>query len=156
MPYKIYTYADPYNLDKADFWDEISSFPHFCGARTLVNGLKDVLEDNIKGLICNLDAFIEHKDSQGNWDVYGNWTGNIGLRLQQHSILSAFFKRMLDAGKIDKEFHMALTQNQNYFLEAIRLFIELDIPAYILNPLLQYLSHQQRGVLLYQKLPVPK
>lgn len=23
MPYKIYTYADPYNLDKADFWDEI-------------------------------------------------------------------------------------------------------------------------------------
>lgn len=129
MPYKIYTYADPYNLDKADFWDEISSLPHFCGARTLVNGLKDVLEDNIKGLICNLDAFIEHKDSQGNWDVYGNWTGNIGLRLQQHSILSAFFKRMLDAGKIKKEFYMALTQNQNYFLEAIRLFIELDIPA---------------------------
>ena len=56
MPYKIYTYADPYNLDKADFWNEISSLPHFCGARTLVNGLKDVLGDSIKGLICNLDA----------------------------------------------------------------------------------------------------
>lgn len=129
MPYKIYTYADPYNLDKADFWDEISSLPHFCGARTLVNGLKDVLGDNIMGLICNLDAFVEHKDSQGKWDVYGNWTGNIGLRLQQYSVLSAFFKRLLDAGKLEKEFHMALTQNQNHFLDAIRLFIELDIPA---------------------------
>ena len=43
MPFKIYTYEDPYKLDKADFWSEISALPHFCSARTLVNGLKDVL-----------------------------------------------------------------------------------------------------------------
>lgn len=123
MPYKIYTYADPYNLDKADFWNEISSLPHFCGARTLVNGLKDVLGDSIKGLICNLDALINHDD------IYKSWTGNIGLRLQQYSALSSYFKRLLDSGKLKKEFYMALSQNQNYFLDAIRLFIELDIPA---------------------------
>lgn len=40
MPFKIYTYEDPYKLDKADFWDEISALPHFCSARTLVNGLR--------------------------------------------------------------------------------------------------------------------
>lgn len=40
MPFKIYTYEDPYKLDKADFWSEISALPHFCSARTLVNGLK--------------------------------------------------------------------------------------------------------------------
>lgn len=123
MPYKIYTYADPYNLDKADFWDEISSLPHFCGARTLVNGLKDVLGDSIKGLICNLDALIDHND------VYKSWTGNIGLRLQQYSALSLLFNKLLDSGRQTKEFHMSLSQNQNYFLEAIRLFIELGIPA---------------------------
>ena len=55
MPFKIYTYEDPYKLDKADFWSEISALPHFCSARTLVNGLKDVLGDSIKGLICPLD-----------------------------------------------------------------------------------------------------
>lgn len=43
MPFKIYTYEDPYKLDTADFWSEISALPHFCGARTLVNGLKDCL-----------------------------------------------------------------------------------------------------------------
>lgn len=53
MPFKIYTYEDPYKLDKADFWSEISALPHFCSARTLVNGLKDVLGDSIKGLILN-------------------------------------------------------------------------------------------------------
>ena len=36
MPFKIYTYEDPYKLNKADFWSEISALPHFCSARTLV------------------------------------------------------------------------------------------------------------------------
>lgn len=27
MPFKIYTYEDPYKLDKADFWSEISALP---------------------------------------------------------------------------------------------------------------------------------
>lgn len=123
MPFKIYTYEDPYKLDQADFWDEISALPHFCGARTLVNGLKDVLGDKIQGLICALDDFVKHKD------VYMKWTDNISLRVEQYSALSAYFKQLLEKRKINKQFHMALTQNQNHFLEALRLFVELDIKA---------------------------
>lgn len=123
MPFKIYTYEDPYNLDKSDFWDEISALPHFCGARTLVNGLKDVLGDNIKGLICALDDFVKHEE------VYMQWTDNISLRVQQYSALTAAFKQMLEKRRISKPFHMALTQNQSHFLEAVRLFVELDIKA---------------------------
>lgn len=123
MPFKIYTYEDPYKLDKTDFWSEISSLPHFCGARTLVNGLKDVLGENIKGLICPLDALIEHEE------VYMQWTDNISLRVQQYSAFSTAFKQLLEKRKISKPFHMALEQNQNHFLEAVRLFIELDISA---------------------------
>lgn len=123
MPFKIYTYEDPYKLEQADFWEEISALPHLCGARTLVNGLKSVLGDNIHGLICALDDFVEHED------VYMQWTDNISLRVQQYSALSAVFKKMLDKGIINKQFHMALTQNQNHFLEALRLFVELDIKA---------------------------
>lgn len=123
MPFKIYTYEDPYKLDKADFWDEISALPHFCSARTLVNGLKDVLGDQIEGLICPLDELVKHED------VYMQWTDNISLRIQQYSAFSAVFKKLLEKRKISKPFHMALTHNQNHFLEAVRLFIELDIGA---------------------------
>lgn len=123
MPFKIYTYEDPYKLDKADFWSEISALPHFCGARTLVNGLKDVLGDNIKGLICPLDELVQHEE------VYMQWTDNISLRVQQYSAFSAAFKQLLEKRRISKPFHMALEQNQNHFLEAVRLFIELDISA---------------------------
>lgn len=123
MPFKIYTYEDPYKLDKADFWSEISALPHFCGARTLVNGLKDVLGDNIKGLICPLDELVQHEE------VYMQWTDNISLRVQQYSAFSSAFKQLLEKRRISKPFHMALEQNQNHFLEAVRLFIELDISA---------------------------
>lgn len=123
MPFKIYTYEDPYKLDKADFWSEIAALPHFCGARTLVNGLKDVFGDKIKGLICPLDELVEHEE------VYMQWTDNISRRVQQYSVFSAAFKQLLEKRKISKPFHMALEQNQNHFLEAVRLFIELDIPA---------------------------
>jgi len=123
MPFKIYTYEDPYKLDKADFWSEIAALPHFCGARTLVNGLKDVLGDKIEGLICPLDELVEHEE------VYMQWTDNISRRVQQYSAFSTVFKQLLEKRKISKPFHMALEQNQNHFLEAVRLFIELDISA---------------------------
>ena len=127
MPFKIYTYEDPYKLDKTDFWNEICSIPHFCSARTLVNGLKDVYGDQIKGLICAFDDFVQHED------IYKSWTDNISLRVLQYSRLTAYFNKLL--GKkignttIDHHFLSALLQNQKHFLEAIRLFVELDIPA---------------------------
>ena len=123
MPYKIYTYEDPYRLNETDFWDEVSALPHLCNSRTLVNGLKDVLGDRIKGLICDFELLVEHES------VYKQWTDNISRRIEQYSYLTAYFKRLLDEKKIDDKFHMALTHNQNHFLEAIRLFTELGIPA---------------------------
>lgn len=67
--------------------------PHFCSARTLVGGLKDVLGNGIKGLICPLQDLVSHSG------VYGRWTDNVGLQVQQYSALSAFFKRLLQRGE---------------------------------------------------------
>lgn len=127
MPYKIYTYEDPYRLDEADFWPEIAGLPHFCGARTLVNGLKDVLGDRILGLICPLDDLVRHER------VYQSWTDNVGLRVQQYSALTKVFKDLDRRRAVTPAFYMALTQNQGYFLEAMRLFVELGIPASALD-----------------------
>ena len=127
MPYKIYTYADPYKLDKADFWPEIAALPHFCVSRTLVNGLKENIRDSIHGLLCPLDDFVSHEA------VYYQWTKNISLRVRQHSELTALFKSCYESGKIDEQFYLSLQQNESRFLEAVRLLIELGIPASSLN-----------------------
>ncbi len=39
MSVVIYTYHEPYLIDKEDYWDRINSCPYFCVSQTLVNGL---------------------------------------------------------------------------------------------------------------------
>lgn len=130
MPYKILTYTNPYTLAETDFWKEIEELPHFCGARTHVRGLVSIMRDSIKGLICPFDDLIKREE------IYHSWEGNISLQLQQYSYLTKIFS---DAEKMNKEapdsdFYIALQKNKSQFLDALRLFIELDIPATSLYP----------------------
>lgn len=135
MPFKIYTYEDPYKLGQTDFWEEIAALPHFCVARTMVNGLKDVMRDQIQGLICPLDNLVSFPPEgwESEHTVYKGWSENIGLRIQQYSQLTAIFTRELEAGHIDEKFFHALECNQTHFLDAIRLCVELDLPLEALD-----------------------
>ena len=123
MPYKILTYTNPYEINKAAFWDEIKDLPHFCVARTLVNGLVDVMQDSIGGLICPLDDLVRHKR------VYKEWEDNISRRIEQYSYLTKLFAETKEKSNDPRkeEFFSALGKNQSQFLDALRLFIELDI-----------------------------
>lgn len=40
MSIEIYTYHDPYKIDKEPYWDTIKNCPYFCVSQTLVNGLR--------------------------------------------------------------------------------------------------------------------
>lgn len=130
MPFQILTYTNPYELNKTAYWDEIKDLPHFCVARTLVNGLVDVMRDSIGGLICPLDDLVKHKR------VYKEWEDTISRRIEQYSYLTKLFaatkEKSTDPRK--EEFFSALRKNQSQFLDAIRLFIELKISASSLHP----------------------
>lgn len=125
MPYRILTYTNPYELNKTEYWNEIRALPHFCVARTLVNGLVDVMRDSIDGLICPLDKLVKHKL------VYKDWEDNIARRIEQYSYLTKFFAdaRAKKSGERSDAFFAALSKNQSQFLDAIRLFVELGISA---------------------------
>lgn len=130
MPFQILTYTNPYELNKTAYWDEIKDLPHFCVARTLVNGLVDVMRDSIGGLICPLDDLVKHKR------VYKEWEDNISRRIEQYSYLTKLFAATKEksADPRKEEFFSALRKNQSQFLDAIRLFIELNISASSLHP----------------------
>ena len=117
MPYKIYTYADPYRIAETDFWSEIQTVPHLCSARTLVNGMVDVMQDSIRSLFCPLDEIID--DNR----VFGNWTRNIAGQIQQYGYLTSVYTQMHENYEINDAFFSALSHNKNSMLEALRLFI---------------------------------
>lgn len=126
MPYKIYTYADPYRIAETDFWDEIKNYPHFCAARTLVNGLISVMRDDISALMCPLDDIVNEK-------IFKQWANDIGLRIQQYSALTEVYKNWNVKNGLDTNYYSALTHNKDSMLDALRLFIELDIDPTVLD-----------------------
>lgn len=126
MPYKIYTYADPYRIAETDFWDEIKNYPHFCAARTLVNGLISVMRDDISALMCPIDDIINDK-------IFKQWANDIGLRIQQYCALTEVYKKWNVKNGLDTNYYSALTHNKDSMLDALRLFIELDIDPTVLD-----------------------
>lgn len=126
MSYKIYTYADPYRIAETDFWDEIKNYPHLCAARTLVNGLISVMRDDISALMCPLDDIVNEK-------IFKQWANDIGLRIQQYSALTEVYKTWNIKNGLDANYYSALTHNKDSMLDALRLFIELDIDPTVLD-----------------------
>lgn len=126
MAYKIYTYADPYRIAETDFWEGIKNYPHLCAARTLVNGLISVMRDDINALMCPLDDIVNEK-------IFKQWANDIGLRIQQYSALTEVYKTWSLKNGLDANYFSALSHNKDLMLDALRLFIELDIDPSVLD-----------------------
>ena len=77
MAIVIYTYRDPYNLDKEPFWEEIKSCPYFCVSQTLVNGLKGLYKnDFFQGRVTTVQNLINN--------LYSDWESTAGI-VKQHT-----------------------------------------------------------------------
>ena len=126
MPYKIYTYVDPYRIKDTDFWngsvDHIKDYPHLCASRTLVNGLVSVMRDDIESLTCPLDDIVNEK-------IFSAWTKDIGARILQYSRLSAVYRKWNESKQMSDDLFIALSHNKDEMLDSLRLFIELGINA---------------------------
>lgn len=129
MPFKIYTYADPYRISQTDFGEEIKRYPHLCASRTLVRGLLSVLpESEVQALFCPLDAIVNDR-------VYADWSKNISRRIQQYSELGRIYSKWHKQSpeKFDDTRYEAFEHNKNSMLDSIRLFRELGIRSNSLN-----------------------
>lgn len=123
MPYKIYTYADPYRISQTDFWEEIKRYPHLCASRTLVRGLLSVIpESEVQALFCPLDAIVNDR-------IYADWSQNISRRIQQYSEIGRIYSKWHKQSpeKFGDERYEAFEHNKNSMLDSIRLFRELGI-----------------------------
>lgn len=122
MSIEIYTYQDPYRLDKEDFWDEINDCPYFCVSQTLVNGLKSVYGNNFTSArVTTVDKYIKQ--------LFSKWQSPSTV-IRQHAaidnVLNYEFK-----SSFDEKHHANLTQafkyNRDDVFKSIRTMFELNI-----------------------------
>ena len=114
MGIKIYTYKDPFHLDKYSYWNEIKQYPHLCVSQTLVQGLdKKYKRSEFSYLYC-IDDLMEI--------LYYDWIKNIEVRVNQYIKLSEIINK-IPHKKIKNSFKF----NQNNVLDAIRMIKELEL-----------------------------
>lgn len=114
MGIKIYTYKDPFHLDKYSYWNEIKQYPHLCVSQTLVQGLEKKYERSEFNYLDCIDDLMEV--------LYYDWTKNTEVRVNQYIKLSEIINKISDV-KTKNSFKF----NQNNILDAIRMIKELEI-----------------------------
>lgn len=54
----IYTYSNPYKINREQYWALVKNSFHLCVSQTLVNGLCDQYREFYKGKLTTIDRFI--------------------------------------------------------------------------------------------------
>ncbi len=119
MPFKIYTYEDPYNLKNAFFWDEIKNSPHLFSSQVMVNSFRELCEDDFGSLMCPLENVVKV--------VYAEWYRNIERHIAQYVTVSNRIQELQKADPEKSQFYQAITHDLGAFVQALSLFCELGI-----------------------------
>lgn len=116
MSLKIYTYSDPYELDRETYWDEIRNCAHFCVSRNMVNGLGDMYPSlKNRGCLTAVRVLIN--------SLYPDWE-NKNMRVKQMLEVDTAINSMNVFNFTDSPAY-----NSKSLVNCIRLFKELGLSA---------------------------
>ena len=115
MGYIVYTYSNPYEIDKEAYWNEIKDCPHYCVSQTMVNGLYDTLDYLKRGQLATVIELVNC--------IYSDWNDNVKNRIEQYAIIDKII-RGLD---VSEKTRNSLLFNKKYIVDSIRLLSEISI-----------------------------
>lgn len=146
MSIAIYTYRDPYSLDKEPYWEEVKNCPYFCVSQTLVNGLKGIYrKDFSQGRVTTVQALISN--------LYTDWEATSTI-VKQHTdidnIITSGLPAILDNDR-QENVSRAFLFNREEVFKSIRVMFELDMDT---NDILEdKLTPEQKFILeIYKKI----
>lgn len=111
---KVYTYADPFALKQAHFWEEIRQAPNLCVSQTLVNGLKAYHNRESFFFIDTIEKFLQ--------TFYKIWHDDPENDIEQYVSLSKEIDE-IEEEDVRKSFKF----NQRELQKAMRYMIELEL-----------------------------
>ena len=113
---KIYTYADPYRIDKERFWPEIENAPQFCVSQTMVNGME-----------CTYQHFKKQQQLTTIHNLinalYSDWE-DLNTRMRQMMEVDTAIHEIASQNETVQR---SLAYNEASLVNCIRLFQELGL-----------------------------
>ncbi len=141
MGIKIYTYKNPYEIDKELYWNEISDCPYFCATQTLVNGLQSINLQKFQNFrLRPIKALLD--------ELYEDWC-SVSTIIKQNTIVDNIINNGLESATItehQKNIYKAFTINQDDVIESLRVLMELNVDYNIID---QNTLTEEQSILLF-------
>ncbi len=117
MPFSIYTYSNPYEIDKELYWDSIKNCPHFCVSQTMANGMMGTYEEMTAGKVSTVENLIK--------GLFTYWESS-DCKIKQYTVIDEAITRLniLDNSEKIKQ---SLRFNRKQLSNSLRILFELDM-----------------------------
>ena len=146
MAITIYTYSNPYEINKEPYFASIKNCFHLCVSQTLVNGLCDQYRDFYKGKLTTVTRFIN--------ELYSDWESD-SVAISQRAAIDNLIEYMDFSMIVDdissEDVITSLKRNRSNVVKSIRTMFELGMePGNIKS---EELSYEQKCIVeIYREL----
>lgn len=111
---KVYTYVNPFSINKAEYWDEIRELPQLCISQTLVQGMISCYGRTSFTVISTVQSFLN--------EFYKEWENSPENDIAQYVELSDQIDKIQD-----ENIKKSMKFNKKEMVEALKYCIELGL-----------------------------
>ena len=117
MPFSIYTYSNPYEINKELYWDSIKNCPHFCVSQTMANGMMGTYEEMTAGKVSTVENLVK--------GLFAYWESS-ECKIKQYTVIDEAINR-LNIEENEEKIKQSLRFNRKQLSNSLRILFELDM-----------------------------
>lgn len=117
MPLSIYTYSNPYEINKELYWDFIKNSPHFCVSQTMANGMIGTYKEMTAGKVSTVENLVK--------GLFPYWESS-ECKIKQYTDIDEAISRLAITENSEKV-KRSLRFNRKELSNSLRILFELDM-----------------------------
>lgn len=117
MPFSIYTYSNPYEINKELYWDSIKNCPHFCVSQTMANGMMGTYGEMTAGKVSTVENLVK--------GFFAYWESR-ECKIKQYTVIDEAINR-LNIAENEEKIKQSLRFNRKQLSNSLRILFELDM-----------------------------
>lgn len=117
MPFSIYTYSNPYEINKELYWDSIKNCPHFCVSQTMANGMMETYEEITAGKVSTVENLVK--------GLFAYWESS-ECKIKQYTVIDEAITS-LNIPDNSEKIKQSLRFNRKQISNSLRILFELDM-----------------------------
>lgn len=142
MLYSIFTYSNPYKINKEEYWELMKKCSQFCVSQTMVNGMETTYLELKKGQLSTVRKLVG--------TMFNEWS-NTSTYIKQYAFIDQLITNYSINSFKSEKIKRSLSFNKSNILDSIRTLFELGILEE--NIITEKLSEEQKYLIdLYKEI----